>query len=182
MIRLDDLVTSETRRASKVDPTIVEFHHSSFAWKKPGPAILKDLDAEIKANRITAILGDTGSGKSTFLESILGETVALDGQTERDFPAVAYCTQVPWLVSGTVRDNILGGSGRESNVNEIWYSAVIQACGLEADFARLTAGDQTLVGSKGVNLSGGQRQRIVSSRRCILCCSFSSSGLFCLFD
>lgn len=143
-------------------PHIVSFNSQSFAWSKSGPAILISIDVQISAGRITAVMGPTGSGKSTLLETILGETIPLYGpdRTVRSFNTAAYCCQTPWLINGTIRENILGQSAVES-VDEVWYGTVLWACGLEADISRLKGRDQTVVGSKGMSLSGGQKQRVV---------------------
>lgn len=66
---------------------------------------------------------------------------------------VAYCAQVPWIVAGSVRDNILFGRPYE----EAWYARVVVACALSDDLAALAAGDATELGERGINLSG-QRQ------------------------
>jgi ATP-binding cassette, subfamily C (CFTR/MRP), member 1 len=163
MIRLEDLSVpggSDGRSESTKLSSIVSFHGQSFGWSKAGPAILKELSADIKANCMTVVLGPTGCGKSTLLESLLGETIALGGRCERNFSAAAYCSQVPWLPSGTIRDIILGGPGMP--FDEKWYSSVLWACGLEADLDILPRRDYTAVGSSGSGLSGGQKQRIVS--------------------
>ena len=60
-------------------------------------------------------------------------------------------TQVPWIVGGSVRDNIAFGSAWD----EDWYTRVLQACALDQDLKQLPAGDQTELGERGVNLSGG---------------------------
>jgi ATP-binding cassette subfamily C (CFTR/MRP) protein 1 len=142
---------------------IVSFSRESFGWSKSGPTVLNHLDIQIMDSRITIILGPVGSGKSTLLESILGETVALDGKgrTDRNFSTAAYCSQVPWLMNGTIRDNIIGQPGKYS-VDEEWYSSVLWACGLETDLRGFKEGDNVVVGSKGSSLSGGQKQRVVS--------------------
>ncbi|KAJ4349627.1 uncharacterized protein N0V89_008243 [Didymosphaeria variabile] len=140
---------------------LVRFQDQDVAWEIAGPAILRTLRAEIHARRFTVILGPTGSGKSTLLESILDETVTLSGDTDRRYSTAAYCTQVPWLVNGSVRDNIVAGSS--TLIDEKWYQTTIWACGLENDIANLSLGDRTSVGNGGNNLSGGQRQRVVTS-------------------
>jgi len=164
---LSPLVHGETemkdmKSASESDdtntPPLVSFLNQSFAWGKAGPAVLNSLNFQIQPRRITAILGPTASGKSTLLQSLIGETVELDGQTERNFSAAAYCSQVPWLTNGSLRDNIIGASP----LDDAWYSSVLHACVLKEDIARLPHKDHTKVGSNGVNLSGGQRQRVVS--------------------
>ncbi|KAH8703553.1 P-loop containing nucleoside triphosphate hydrolase protein [Talaromyces proteolyticus] len=152
---------------------IVSFNCQSFAWSKSGLAILDSIDVQISAGRITAVMGPTGSGKSTLLESILGETIPLYGpdRTVRSFYTAAYCSQTPWLINGTIRENIIGQSAVES-VDEAWYDTVLWACGLEADVNRLKRGDHTAVGSKGSSLSGGQKQRVALARAIYSRCQF----------
>lgn len=137
----------------------LSFASQSFSWSKSGPAILKDLDVVVRLGTITAVVGPVGSGKSTFLESVLGETIATSGPAFQKLPAyVAYCSQQPWLENKTVRRNIIGTSPFDA----AWYQTVVQACSLEADLRLLEKGDQTRIGSNGLNLSGGQKQRVVS--------------------
>lgn len=169
-IQLHELELASNRRSSS---PLISFSDQGFSWSKAGPAVLKSLNLEIQPRRITVIVGPTGSGKSTLLQSIIGETVTLEGRTERNFLAAAYCSQTPWLTNGTIRDNIIGASP----LDEIWYASVLHACALEDDIARLVWGDRTKVGSNGVNLSGGQRQRVVS----YLTDPYTSMGLHGLY-
>ena len=67
--------------------------------------------------------------------------------------------QEPWILSDTIRENILFGEP----FNDDWYSQVIVACALTDDLARMPAGDSTEIGERGVTLSGGQRARLDSS-------------------
>ena len=151
---------SDDRRRGPSQSTII-FKGQDFGWNKTGPAILKSIEIQILRNHLTVVLGPTGSGKSTLLESILGETIVFgDDHTERNFSSAAYCSQVPWLTSGTVRENIVGAT--TDSIDEKWYASVLWACCLEPDIALLSQGDQTTVGSNGSKLSGGQKQRIVS--------------------
>ena len=148
----------ELARSSPQDK-IISFDGQSFGWSKTGSAVVKDLNLLIKPKSITAIVGPVGSGKSTFLESMLGETIAKPNtRLKRTFP-IAYCSQQSWLEHTTIRQNIIGASSYEPK----WYSVVQTSCGLDIDMRQLEKGDQTRVSSKGHNLSGGQKQRIVSS-------------------
>ncbi|OAA60152.1 ABC transporter, transmembrane domain, type 1 [Cordyceps fumosorosea ARSEF 2679] len=141
---------------------IVTFLDQNFAWEKSGPAVLHNLNASILKGRFTVIVGRTGSGKSTLLESILGETMDLGGRTERKFASAAYCSQVPWLVNGSLKSNIT--YGLSDAVDEAWYETVVAACGLENDINSLAGGDLAEIGNGGGKLSGGQRQRLSLAR------------------
>jgi ATP-binding cassette subfamily C (CFTR/MRP) protein 1 len=139
--------------------TVFTTNSQNFYWQKGSPAALHDLHVSIYRGRFTAVTGPIGSGKSTFLASMLNETIARPERTTQTIPNIAYCAQDAWLEYGTVRDNILG----VSEFDEEWYAEVINACGLVTDLGQMDKGDATLVGSKGLNLSGGQKQRIVCS-------------------
>ncbi|OAA74978.1 ABC transporter, transmembrane domain, type 1 [Akanthomyces lecanii RCEF 1005] len=142
--------------------SVVSFVDQDFAWAKASPPVLKNINASILRGRFTAIVGRTGSGKSTLLESILGETVDVRGRTERKFATAAYCSQVPWLVNGTLKSNITYGCSGPTD--DEWYRAVVSACGLESDINGLPGGDQTEIGDSGSKLSGGQKQRVSLAR------------------
>lgn len=92
--------------------------------------------------------------------SILGE---LDSITADNFSingSVAYVSQEPYCFNGTIQQNILFGKSFEESL----YRRIIYICALEEDMKQFPAGDQTLVGERGVTLSGGQKARISLAR------------------
>lgn len=107
--------------------------------------------------RLTIVAGPVGCGKSTFLKGLLGETPKISGHVYVPSSQIAYCDQTPWVINGSIRDNIIA----TTEFDDIWYQRVIHACALDIDIRRMPEGDQTVVGSKGVKLSGGQKQRLV---------------------
>lgn len=137
---------------------------------------LIDINVKFVIGGLNIIAGPTGSGKTSLLMALLGEMKLMDGhvfipggsvrQDLRADPAtgltesVAYCAQQPWLVNDTIKENILFASPFDQGR----YKAVLAACALERDLEILDAGDQTLVGEKGIALSGGQKQRISLAR------------------
>ncbi|PQE27279.1 ABC transporter protein [Rutstroemia sp. NJR-2017a WRK4] len=147
--------------------------------------ILDNVNIDVSLNSLTIISGPTGCGKSTLLRAILGEVVPVSGSISLSTKRIAYCAQRPWLPSGTIRDVIYGAKGVEGAVFqdlEGWYNTVTSACCLTHDFNSLSDGDQTQIGSRGLNLSGGQRQRVTLARalfaRCdILLLDDTFSGL-----
>ncbi|KNG80863.1 hypothetical protein ANOM_010919 [Aspergillus nomiae NRRL 13137] len=132
-------------------------HDLSAGWEGP---IIRKASFIIPRNSLTMLIGPVGCGKSTLLRAILGETTHNKGSIIVNTANIAYCSQTPWLVNGTVRENVLGSSAYWDD----WYRMVIEACCLQVDIAQLVNGDDTIVGSKGLSLSGGQKQRLALAR------------------
>ena len=84
------------------------------------------------------MIGRVGSGKTTFLHSILGEIDKLKGSVSRR-GTIAYIPQISWLRSATIRDNITF----ELEYNEAKYNNIIKICELESDLEILPGGDMT---------------------------------------
>ncbi|XP_038076863.1 ATP-binding cassette sub-family C member 9-like [Patiria miniata] len=146
------------------DPGIaVKITHGSFAWDPESDApILSDINVEIPAGKLTMVIGQVGSGKSSLLSAILGEmtTVKGDVSINEQYDRMAYAAQRPWLLNASLRDNILFTSKLDSKR----YNNVLEACALPPDIDILPAGDLTEIGEKGINLSGGQKQRVSVAR------------------
>ncbi|KAJ5618970.1 hypothetical protein N7510_002954 [Penicillium lagena] len=138
---------------------------------------LINIDIDFHIGKLNIIAGPTGAGKTSLLMALLGEMRLLEGRvhlpggaaSRADLPvdpqtglvdSIAYCAQEAWLVNATVKENITFASPYD----ERRYRAVLKACALERDLAILDAGDQTMVGEKGISLSGGQKQRISLAR------------------
>jgi len=157
---------------------VVGFENATFSWSShsKNDFKLRDINVDFKLGKLNVVIGPTGSGKSSLLLALLGEMdlvkgkVFLPGSTPRSeltlnpvtglTESVAYCSQTPWLLNGTVRENILFSSPYSKER----YLAVIEACGLKRDLEILQGGDETEVGEKGVTLSGGQKQRVSLAR------------------
>lgn len=129
-----------------------------------GDQILQDINATIPANQLTIVTGPISSGKSTVAKLLLGEVEIVEGKIGVADDSIAYCSQVPWIQSGSVRSNIIG---QNAAINTAWYQTVIDACCLNTDFSNWPEGDATEVGNRGTKLSGGQKHRIVSGRRAV---------------
>ncbi|TWW75636.1 ATP-binding cassette sub-family C member 8 [Takifugu flavidus] len=145
-----------------------------FTWTDGTPT-LSNVDIKIPFGKLTMIVGQVGSGKSSLLLAALGEmqrisgTVTWNSPTDREAAgdgdirqrsAVAYASQKPWLLNATVEENITF----ELPMIKPRYKAVIEACSLQPDIDILPQGDQTEIGERGINLSGGQKQRISVAR------------------
>lgn len=121
---------------------------------------LDNVSVEFRRSELTAIIGTVGAGKSALVQALVGELSVTSGSIQRNYQTLAYAAQDPWIMDGTVQENII--LNRE--FDRTWYDQVVNACGLSVDFQQLRAGDQTIVGDRGVQCSGGQRARIGLAR------------------
>ena len=153
-------------------PGRVRFEHVSFEYL-PDRLVLEDIDLDIAAGRTVALIGHTGSGKTTltslvprFYDATTGR-ITVDGQDVRDVTltslrsAIGVIAQDPFLFSATVRENIAFGSAGISDVEVERVSRLAQA---HEFVERLPQGYDTVIGERGITLSGGQRQRIAIAR------------------
>ncbi|KAH7302237.1 hypothetical protein KP509_23G061900 [Ceratopteris richardii] len=167
--------------------TSVSISKGNFSWNVPEckeknllstidtdsfKPILKDINLTVRRGQIVGITGAIGSGKSSLLLSLIGETNCLEGACMVERP-VAYAPQQPWIFNDTIRNNILFGS----KYDPPYYEKVKTACCLDYDIEHFSASDDTEIGDRGVNLSGGQKARISLARAC-----FSSAQLILLDD
>ncbi|KAK9869558.1 hypothetical protein WA026_003311 [Henosepilachna vigintioctopunctata] len=120
---------------------------------------LKNINISIKGGDLLAVIGPVGSGKSSLLETILGELHIVTGEKIVK-GVISYASQEPWVFAASVRQNILFGS----DYNKKRYNEVVRVCSLERDFQQFPEGDLTLVGDRGSSLSGGQKARINLAR------------------
>ncbi|KAL9323166.1 hypothetical protein ACSQ67_011219 [Phaseolus vulgaris] len=135
--------------------------------------VLNHVTLSVSQGSFVAVIGEVGSGKSSLLYSILGEMQLVRGSIYSN-ESIAYVPQVPWILSGTVRDNILFGKSydperhflnRTKRTNALYrYTDTLKACALDVDVSLMIGGDMAYIGEKGVNLSGGQRARLALAR------------------
>ena len=124
------------------------------------PLALDNVTVDFEPGTLTCVIGPVGGGKSALLLALAKELAVSSGSIDRNHQTLAYASQDPWVMDGTIQENILMGYV----YNESWYSQVVQSCSLLLDFGQLRDGDQTVVGDRGVQLSGGQRARIGLAR------------------
>jgi len=151
----------------------ITFENVSFRYPGAATEALKDVSFETKPNELIAILGMTGSGKSTVMNliprfyDVTKGAIRIDGQDVRDFTLnslrkhIGIVFQETTLFSGTIRENIAYAKPKASleQVMEVAKTAQIH------DFIMsLPDGYETIVGERGVGLSGGQKQRIAIAR------------------
>lgn len=129
-------------------------------------------DMKVKCGELCMVVGGVGSGKSSLLLALLSELKYCEGSVKLA-GSCAYVEQEPWIISATVRENILMGKPLE----EKRYHEVCEACCLAEDFAIMTHGDVTIIGDRGINLSGGQKARVALARAV-----YSDSDIYLLDD
>ncbi|GBE88702.1 ATP-binding cassette transporter abc4 [Sparassis crispa] len=159
------------------DEDVIGIRNASFTWANsndgtltPGPRrrnFVLHIDDELtfKRGHINLIIGPTGSGKTSVLMALLGEMHYIPSGPDSYVllpraGGIAYAAQESWVLSETIRDNILFGAP----FDEERYNKVIEQCGLQRDLSLFDAGDKTQVGEKGLTLSGGQKARITLAR------------------
>lgn len=150
--------------ATKVGDVAVSVKNGTFLWSKQKgeesyKVALSNINLDVKKGELDCIVGKVGSGKSSILQALLGDLYKLDGEV-KVHGKVAYASQVPWIINGTVRENILFGHKYEP----AFYQHVLKACALSVDLKILPKGDKTEVGEKGISLSGGQKARLSLAR------------------
>ncbi|KAI5660400.1 hypothetical protein M9H77_29193 [Catharanthus roseus] len=131
----------------------------SSSDKKEFDLLLHKITLQVPKGCLVAVVGEVGSGKSALLNLILEEVRLVSGSLSLT-GSVTYVPQVPWILSGTIRDNILFGT----EFNPRRYSDVLKACALDFDISLMMGGDMACIGEKGLNLSGGQRARLALAR------------------
>ena len=153
-------------------PGCVTYRNVSFEYA-PGRPVLEGIDLGLEPGRTVALIGHTGSGKTT-LASLVSRfydvsegRVELDGVDVRDVTlrslrqAIGVVSQDPFLFSATVRENIAFGAGDLPLEEVERYARAAQA---HEFIERLPQGYDTVIGERGITLSGGQRQRLAIAR------------------
>ena len=144
--------------------------------EKTGEFCVRDVSLTVPKGKLIALVGPVGSGKSTILQSLVGETQKEEGSV-RVSGSIGYAPQLAWIQNATVKENILFGRPYDDARYRKVINGKVQAeiisntnhkidCCLERDLEILPDGDNTDIGEKGINLSGGQKQRINLARLC----------------
>ena len=153
----------------------IEFRNLSFAYD--GVPVLHDVNLRIPAGSSLAIVGPTGSGKTTLVNLIPRiydaepGSVLIDGRPIRQFPIdflrrhIGFVPQETFLFSDTIRENIAFGIANEdgeATLAEI--TAAAEAANIAREIEAFPEGYNTTVGERGITLSGGQKQRTAIAR------------------
>lgn len=151
----------------------IRFDNVSFEYENDSP-ILSSVSFECKAGQAVALLGSTGSGKTTLVNllprfhEVTTGNIYLDGRKLTDYSRhflrqqIGIVEQEPFLFSRTIRENIVYGLQKEISDEEVFEAA--RAAAVHDVIFSFPKGYDTLVGEKGVTLSGGQKQRVTIAR------------------
>lgn len=151
----------------------IEFDDVTFGYDPAGPPVLNRVSFALESGTTTAIVGPSGSGKSTILSLIAGlheptagrvlldgaDAAELDASSRRAVSSVVF--QHPYLLDGTIRDNILVG---DPDADKETLGRATHLARVDELVARLPDGPNTKVGEAGAALSGGERQRVSIAR------------------
>jgi ATP-binding cassette subfamily B protein len=163
----------------KVQPTgpakgEIVFEDVSFMYSDGKEAVLKNVSFRANPGQAVALLGSTGSGKSSLVNLLprfheyTGGRILLDGVEIKDYSRaylrkqIGIVEQEPFLFSRSIRENITYGVGRDVSQEEVERAA--KAAAVHDVILSFPDGYNTLVGEKGVTLSGGQKQRVTIAR------------------
>ena len=143
-----------------VSEDVLVVNEGSFGWDPTKLPVVRDINVRVKSSSFVLIIGPVGSGKSTLVKGLLGETPTSQGFVYSSSLRSGFADQEGWVQNMTIREAIIG----TSNYDTGWFSQVVDCCALREDLRKFRNGQETLVGSKGITLSGGQKQRVALAR------------------
>ncbi|HEX6303940.1 MAG TPA: ABC transporter ATP-binding protein [Anaerolineales bacterium] len=151
----------------------IVFESVSFEYDAESP-VLEDITFRCRPGQVVALLGSTGSGKTTLVNLLprfydyTGGKITLDGVDLKNYPRkylrsqIGIVEQEPFLFSRSIRENIRYGVGRDVSQEEV--EAAAKAAAIHDVIQSFPERYRTIVGEKGVTLSGGQKQRVAIAR------------------
>ncbi len=171
--QLLNLKTEDLQTGENYTPGAIAIQNLSFAYPDSQAFALQNINLKIQPGERVAILGETGSGKSTLFSLLLrvyepssGE-ISINSQAIQKLKlyqlraALRLTPQDPVLFNTTIGENVAPGSAAATNLD---LTTSLQRAGLSSDMVNLPAGQETAVGESGRAVSGGQRQRIALAR------------------
>lgn len=178
--RLVEVMENNWEDIGKNDPAPIEdirgnivFEDINFSYET-GPQVLHDINFEVQAGQTVALLGSTGSGKTTMMALLTrfydytDGSIKLEGVELNEYPRrflrenIGVVEQEPFLFSRSIRENITYGLHGEVSDEQVFAAA--RAAAVHDVILSFPEGYQTLVGERGVTLSGGQKQRVALAR------------------
>lgn len=169
----EDLLAGKVFPSEPVNGDVV-FENVSFQYTDGETPVLKDITFGVKPGQSVALIGSTGSGKTSLVNLLprfheyTSGRILVDGVELTDYPReyirkqIGIVEQEPFLFSRSIRENISYGVGRKVTQDEVEIAA--KAAAVHDVIANFPDGYNTIVGEKGVTLSGGQKQRVTIAR------------------
>lgn len=164
----------DTAEKSRINKGQIDFNNVGFNYEETNEKhIFKGFQLKIPAGQKVGIVGESGAGKSTFVNLLLrfmdvtDGAISIDGQDIRNITQddlrknIAYVPQEPMLFHRSLRDNILYSNPSATEAELIGVARQAHAHGF---ISELSEGYDTLVGERGIKLSGGQKQRVAIAR------------------
>ncbi len=151
----------------------IRFERLSFSYANGSSQVLKDIDFQVEAGQVVALIGRTGSGKSTIIKLIAriydapDDSILIDDIPIKKIPLktlrehIGYVPQETFLFSDTIRNNI-AFARPDASLEEIEWAA--RMAEVHQSIVEFPDGYDTLLGERGINLSGGQKQRLTLAR------------------
>ena len=175
--RIANLLKINTEKDSKItknkdDEYSIKINDSKIGINENN--ILMNIEElKIKKSESVVVIGETGSGKSCLIKSLIDRLNIVKKKEFNIDGIVSYASQTPFIINSSIRDNIIF----YSKFNEERYKSVIKYCELEKDIECLQGGDLNEIGTNGSNLSGGQKCRINLAR-----CIYKEADIYLLDD
>lgn len=182
-VRINEVLSVEPERAPEVNPSDspkaaekVEFRNVTFRYENAENAVLHDISFTAQKGKTTAIIGGTGSGKSTIASLLMRfydvqeGNILVDGKDVREYPQkelrdkMGYVPQKAFLFSGTIEENLRYGK-KDAEREDMLHAAKIAQ--IDDFILESEKGFQMPVSQSGSNFSGGQRQRLSIARAII---------------
>jgi len=174
-LKVEPEIQNTTTQRSKIKGQIA-FKNVSFTYDDTNINALKGISFVVKQGETLAIVGKTGSGKSTILE-LIGRLydansgdILIDGQPIKNLNLtdlrehIGYVPQDAFLFSDTIKNNIMFGKN-DANDEEVMLAA--KKAAVHGNIEKFTNGYKTILGERGITLSGGQKQRVSIARAII---------------
>ena len=172
-----EINSQEKKRESFYDKEkSIVFKNINFKYPNNNRDVLKNLSIDIRSKDHIGIIGNTGSGKSTFINLMLGLLKPTSGMISignkkninflSDYINIGYISQNIFLLNTSIKENILFNFG-DSNAEKVdtqFYKKVLSDTNLNDFIEKFPSKDDTIIGDNAINVSGGQKQRIALAR------------------
>ena len=151
----------------------IDFKNIHFRYNDDLPEVLNNINLDIPAGTTLAIIGNTGSGKTTIVNlisrlfDVTSGIVEIDGNDVKNIPVdtlrsnIGYVSQETFLFSTTIKENILFGV---DSYNEEDFKKAVEIAQIDKDVQTFQDKYDTIIGERGITLSGGQKQRVSIAR------------------